>query len=48
MKWEEEALKSDKILENISEFKTRPGRKHGEPPLDDDSIFGYMDYSIPE
>ncbi|KAL7511456.1 hypothetical protein ACHAXN_009533 [Cyclotella atomus] len=48
MKWEEEAMKSDKILENISEFKMRPGRKHRESPLDDDSIFGYMDYSIPE
>lgn len=50
MKWEEEARKNDKILENISEFKTRAGGKQRELSLDDDSIFGYMDYydSIPE
>lgn len=51
MKWEEEARKNDNILENISEFKTRHGKKQKENyGLEDDSIFGYMNYydSIPE
>ena len=55
MEWEEEARKKDKILENISEFKTRHGGGRGRSGgggmgLEDDSIFGYMDYydSIPE
>jgi hypothetical protein len=55
VEWEEEARKKDKILENISEFKTRHGGGRGRSGgggmgLEDDSIFGYMDYydSIPE
>lgn len=55
VEWEEEARKNDKILENISEFKTRHGGGRGRGGgggvgLEDDSIFGYMDYydSIPE
>jgi len=40
MKWEEEARKNDNILENISEFKTRHGKKQKENyGLEDDSIF---------
>jgi len=50
LKWEEEAKKNDKMLENISEFKKRREKKQKEYTLDDDSIFGYMDYydSVPE
>ncbi|KAL7535647.1 hypothetical protein ACHAWF_005225 [Thalassiosira exigua] len=48
MRWEEEAKKSNDILQNISEFKPQP--VHSKDQQDEDSIFGYMDFyeSIPE
>ena len=47
-RWEEEAKKSDDILQNISEFK--PQAVRGDEQQDEDSVFGYMDFydSIPE
>ncbi len=47
-RWEEEAKKSQDILQNICEFKPQPARRKEEQ--DEDSIFGYMDFydSIPE
>lgn len=47
-RWEEEAKRSDDILQNICEFKPQPARR--DEQQDEDSIFGYMDFyeSIPE
>ena len=47
-KWEEEAKRSDEILQNICEFKPQNVRRSEEQ--DEDSLFGYMEFydSIPE
>ena len=49
-KWEDEAKVNDRILANICEFK-QPARKDEKPIIvDEDSIFGYLDFydSVPE
>ena len=40
--WEEEAQRNREILENISEFKTRPVRKNKDDDVFDE--FGYLDF----
>lgn len=47
-KWEEEAKRNSEILQNICEFKPQP--RLCSDRLDDDSVFGYVDFyeSIPE